>query len=62
MMFILFSLVMRTVHQGKQFEFTKKEVARRDVQTIDEMIEKNYTMIVASNVLATHSEMEFVHR
>lgn len=62
MMFILFSLVMRTAYQGKQFEFMKKEMRRPDVQTIDEMIEQNFTLIYHRANLQFYADMDFMKK
>jgi hypothetical protein len=43
MIFILFSLIIRTAYQGKLFEFLQKEMRKPEVQSIEEMIEKNFT-------------------
>lgn len=43
MVFVLYSLIIRTAWQGKTFEFLQKEVRKVEVQSIDEMIGKNFT-------------------
>lgn len=43
MLFILFCLILRTAWQGKMFEFIQKNVTKVEIQSIDEMIEKNFT-------------------
>jgi hypothetical protein len=44
MLFILFCLIMRTAYQGVQFDLMLREVRPRDVKTIEELSEKNYTV------------------
>lgn len=46
MMFMLYSMIIRTAWQGKIFEFMQKEVRKPEVQSIDKMIEKNFTIYV----------------
>jgi hypothetical protein len=43
MIFILFSLIIRTAYQGKMFEFLQKEMRKPEMQSIEEMIENNFT-------------------
>lgn len=52
MCFILFSLIIRTAYQGKSFEFLQKEMRKKTVQTIDEMITKNFTLHVAEGYMS----------
>ena len=49
MVFILFSLIMRTAYQGKYFEFLTSDMRRNPIQTIEELKEKNFTAIVHFN-------------
>lgn len=37
---------MRTAYQGKMFEFLTSEIRKKGVQTIEEMFEKNLTLLV----------------
>src|SRR5690349_12981924 len=43
MLFIIFCLIIRTAWQGKMYEFMQKDVAKPEVQTVEEMIDKGYT-------------------
>jgi hypothetical protein len=43
MIFILFSLIIRTCWQGKMFEFLQKEMRKPEMQSIEEMIENDFT-------------------
>lgn len=62
MLFILFNLIMRAAYQGKQFEFMGLEMRRPDVQSIDEMIEQNFTLHFLKSREIFFTEMEFMHR
>lgn len=57
MVFILFSLVMRTAYQGKQFEFLQKEMKKKNVQTIDELMLRNYTFVCLSSRVKSYESM-----
>ena len=46
MVFILFSLIMRTAYQGKYFEFLTSDMRRKPIQTIEELKDRNFTAIV----------------
>ena len=46
MVFILFSLIMRTAYQGKYFEFLTSDMRRNPIQTIEELKDKNFTAVV----------------
>lgn len=60
MLFVLFSLVMRTAYQGKQFEFIQKEMRKKNVQTIDELVKLNYTLTVKAPLSSYgFEEMDF---
>jgi hypothetical protein len=43
MLYILFCLIIRTAWQGKMFEFLQKDMTKPQMQSIEEMIEKNFT-------------------
>jgi hypothetical protein len=61
MSFILFSFVIRTAYQGKLFKFLQIEPREKEVQTIKEMIEKNFTFIVPEKFYRT-SQMDSLKR
>lgn len=42
MMFILFSMIIRTAYQGKMFEFMQKDMRRREVTSIEEAEERKF--------------------
>lgn len=43
---ILFSLVMRTAYQGKYFEFLTKDIHKKPIRNVGEMIERNYSLYI----------------
>lgn len=46
MMFILYSLIIRTAWQGKMFEFLQKDLRKPEIQSLEELIRKNYTILI----------------
>ena len=44
--FVLFSLIIRTAYQGKYFEFLTSDMRRKPIQTIEELKDKNFTVII----------------
>jgi len=46
MLFIMFSLIIRTCHQSKYFEYLQADFIKHEIQTSDELIERNYTIYV----------------
>lgn len=46
MLFIMFSLIIRTAWQGKMFEFMQKNMTKPQIQSIDELAEKNFTIMI----------------
>jgi hypothetical protein len=61
MLFILFCLVIRTGYQGVQFDIMLKEMRPKDVQTIDELIERNFTIYGNRNAFSATEAME-IHK
>lgn len=43
MMFIFYCLIMRTAWQGKMFEFMNKDIRKTTIQSVDELISKNFS-------------------
>lgn len=43
-MYIIFSLIIRTAYQGILFELLQSEPRKKEVQSVEEMIEKNFTL------------------
>lgn len=60
--FILSCLVVRTAYQGKQFEFLQKDMRPADVETIEEMIERNFTFHFISDQHILYDSMDFFDR
>lgn len=48
MMFLMFSLVMRTVYQGSYYRLLYSSRQHKEIQTIDEMVEKDFKFYVYS--------------
>lgn len=59
--FIIYSLIIRTVYQGKLFEFLHSDPLQKDVQTIQDMIENDYTFMVPELFISV-TQMEFLKR
>lgn len=62
MSFVMFSLVMRTAWQGKMFEYLQKSMTKPEVQTIEQMIQKNFTFYMLDQFAENYVDMEFVRR
>ena len=56
MNFILFSLIMRTAYQGKYFEFLTSEMRKKRIQTIEELNDKNFTIILETDYYYNYRE------
>jgi len=50
MMFLLYALVIRTLYQGSYFKLLKSNRPKRKVQSIDEMVEKDFKFYVSNEV------------
>lgn len=46
MLFVIYSLIIRTAWQGKMFEFMQEDLVHPGVQSLDEMIERNFSLHV----------------
>lgn len=62
MAFILFSLVIRTAYQGKMFEFLQKEMRKPTVDSLEEMLDNNFTFWVKSDFKLYFNETELGQR
>lgn len=51
MNFLLFTLVIRTAYQGSLFRFLQAKIYHKEVQSIDEMIERNFKFYVVPSIL-----------
>lgn len=61
-LFILYSLIIRTSWQGKMFEFLQKNMTKPGVRTIDEMIEKTYSFYVTEAFLYLYKNTDLARR
>lgn len=66
MFFALYCIIMRTAYQGKMFEFMKKNITKPELQSIEDMIENNYTFCSVSlgfdSFKKVFREMDFIKR
>lgn len=62
LVFILFSLIIRTAYQGKTFEFLQKEMRKQTVKTIEEMIDQNFTFYVERTFKELYTDSEIAKR
>lgn len=60
--FILYCLIMRTAWQGKMFEFMQQDMRKPEVKSIEEMIEKNFTLYIESDVTEALRDSDFVNK
>lgn len=44
MTFIVYSLIIRTAWQGKMFEFLQKNLTKPEIQSVEEMIDRNFSL------------------
>ena len=44
--FVIFCLIMRTAYQGKYFEFLTSDMRKKPIETIEELKDKNFTVIM----------------
>lgn len=62
MAFILFSLVIRTAYQGKMFEFLQKEIRKPTVDSLEEMLDDNFTFWVRPDYRFYYNDSELAQR
>lgn len=63
MNYLLFCLVLRSAYLGKQFEFMQIEMRKPGIDSIEEMIQENYTLYVLSEATKkSFADMEFMKR
>lgn len=60
--FIFFSLVIRTCYQSTLFTFLQSTNTKKEVQTINELIENNFTFVIEYNFYKSIKEMNFLKR
>lgn len=61
-LFIILCLVLRTAWQGKMFDFLQKDMRHPEVQSIEEMIEKNFTFYMLKNFKDHFKDSDLVRR
>lgn len=62
MAFILYSLIIRTAYQGASFEILQKEVVKKPIQSVEELIQKNYSMYAAYDFDVSWGDIELTKR
>jgi hypothetical protein len=61
--FVIFCLILRTAWQGKLFEFMQKDLRQQEIQSIEEIIEKNFTLYTSSeNFQFLYKDMDIAKR
>ena len=48
MNFVLFCLVQRTLYQGSLFKFLQSDVRGKEIESLDEMVDKKYIFYMQS--------------
>lgn len=59
MMFLLFSIVKRTLYQGALFQFLQADDRNKEVQTIDELVEKGFLVHMMPSSIEHTQNMKF---
>lgn len=62
MIFILYSLIIRTAYQGSSFEMLQKDLRRKEIQTVDELVEKNYPIYAKKLIFSGWKGAEILKR
>jgi len=50
MLFIMFSLIIRTCHQSKLFTYLQADIIKKEIQTINELIEQNEILYIPKDL------------
>jgi len=58
MLFIFFSLIIRTCHQSKLFTYLQADIIKREIQSIDELIEQNGLIYIPDHYFGTASSFQ----
>lgn len=58
MIFVLFSLIWRTAYQAKMFEFLQSNLTKPEIQSIAEMIEKNFTFFMYKDSVTYYKDLD----
>jgi hypothetical protein len=59
MMFLLFSIVKRTLYQGGLFQFIQSDDRNKEIQTLDELVQKNFKVFLMPSSLEHTQNMKF---
>ena len=63
LLYILYSLIIRTAWQGKMFEFMRRNMTKPpEIQSINDIIEKNYTFFMRQHVKILTEDMDFMKK
>lgn len=62
MSFILFSIVIRTAYQAKMFQFLQQDMVKPTFDTVDELIDNNFTFFMRIEFAKFYSGSDFVKR
>lgn len=62
MLFIMFCIVIRTAYQAKMFQFLQMNLVKPTFDTVDELIENNFTFFMRVDFALFHNESDFVKR
>lgn len=62
MLFILFSLIIRTAYQGIMFKFLQQEIRKPTVTNIDQMIDQNFTFYLQRFFKDFYQSLDFTKR
>lgn len=60
--FVVYCLIIRTVWQGKTFEFMNRDMTKPDVTSIDEFIERNFTLYIRKSFFDVMANLELSRR
>jgi hypothetical protein len=59
MSFLLFSIVKRTLYQGALFQFIQRDDRNKEIQTIDELVTKDFKVFMMASSLEHTNKMKF---
>lgn len=51
MLFLIFCLIMRSLYQGSLFRFIQSKVTHKEVQSLDDMLEKDFKFFTVSSII-----------
>lgn len=58
--FIIYCMIIRTAWQGKMFEFMQKDMRRPEVKSVEEIIEKRFTIFLEVQYIVWHKPSELL--